>query len=293
MSWLNYHHLQYFWRVAHAGGLTAAARELRLAPSTVSAQIQALEAQLGVQLFLRRGRRLELSPAGRAALAQADQIFALGHELPRLVGDAGAEAELHLRVGVADVLPRLLVARALQPALSLPRRVHLRCRQGRPERLAAELAQHELDVVLTDAPLPLSGGGRHHAHPLSAGPVALYAAPAVAARLAEGFPASLDGAPLLVPAEGARGRRGLEDWLAARGLRPVVAAEVDDSALVKALAATGLGAFAMPTAVEAELVGRLGLARVGLLDGLEDRLYALTLSRRPSHAGVRALLASA
>lgn len=81
MEWLNFHHLHYFWVTARAGSLTAAARELRLAPSTLSAQIKALEEALGQPLFRRRGRGLELTLEGAVVKAYADDIFALGREL--------------------------------------------------------------------------------------------------------------------------------------------------------------------------------------------------------------------
>ncbi|HNF99481.1 MAG TPA: LysR family transcriptional regulator, partial [Pseudomonadota bacterium] len=55
-SWLNYHHLYYFWRVAHEGSLSRAAAQLRLSHSTLSTQIRALEEHLQGELFVRSGR---------------------------------------------------------------------------------------------------------------------------------------------------------------------------------------------------------------------------------------------
>ena len=68
MEWLNYHHLLYFWTVAHAGSIVRAAEELRLASPTVHAQIRSLEESLGQQLLVRRGRGLVLTDAGRMVL---------------------------------------------------------------------------------------------------------------------------------------------------------------------------------------------------------------------------------
>ena len=81
MSTLNYKHLRYFWMVAKAGSVVGASERLHLTPQSVSGQLSAFEARLGVALFNRVGRRLELTEAGRRVLRYAEEIFALGDEL--------------------------------------------------------------------------------------------------------------------------------------------------------------------------------------------------------------------
>src|SRR6186713_1734881 len=81
VEWLNYHHLLYFWTAAREGGVTRAAKKLRLAQPTVSEQIKRLEQLLGAELFERRGRTLVLSEFGRTVYGYADEIFSLGREL--------------------------------------------------------------------------------------------------------------------------------------------------------------------------------------------------------------------
>ncbi len=291
MDSLNYHHLQYFWLVAHEGSLTRAAKKLRLSPSTVSAQLKLLEEQFGQPLLHRRGRGLVLTELGRTSLSYADRIFNTGQELTERVrqGDAGA-GPVQLRVGVADVLPKLVAWRFLEPALAGGPSVHLICRAASAERLVADLAVHDLDVVLTDAPVGLARGLRAFTHPISRSPVALYARPSAAQALKKGFPESLGGAPILLPSDGTTLRRSLDRWFAERSLRPLVVAELDDSALLKTLGRAGVGAFAMPTRVEDELVGSYGVVPVALLEGVEERVFATTLQRQPSHAVVRQLL---
>ena len=78
---LNYHHLRYFWAVAHEGNLTRTAQRLNLSQSALSVQIKQLEDRLGHALFERRGRQLHLTEAGRIALDHADAIFSTGQEL--------------------------------------------------------------------------------------------------------------------------------------------------------------------------------------------------------------------
>jgi LysR family transcriptional activator of nhaA len=81
MEWLNYHHLFYFWVVMREGSVTAASEKLRLAQSTISAQLSKLEQNLDVKLTQKVGRNLEPTGAGRVVLKYADEIFSLGREM--------------------------------------------------------------------------------------------------------------------------------------------------------------------------------------------------------------------
>lgn len=294
-QWLNYHHLHYFWLIAREGSLTGAAKKLRLSPSTLSTQLKQLETALEMPLFHRQGRRLVLTERGRTVLAYADEIFSLGAELREFVGrDESAEGvALRVRVGVADILPRLLAWHFLQPALELDRETHIVCRSDTSERLVAELALHEVDIVITDAPVGLARGVRAHTHPVGHSEVGVFATPERAAELRRAWPDSLAGSPMLLPAEGTTLRRSLDLWFANRKLRPLVVGEFEDSALLKAFGEAGVGCFAMSAVLEADLHERYGVEMVGVLDGVEDRLFAVTMQRTPSHPAVRRMLAAA
>src|SRR5512138_1300524 len=119
-EWVNYHHLLYFWVVAREGGLLPAGSVLRLSHPTLSAQIHALEDRLGEKLFTKVGRKLALTDVGRVAFRYADEIFTLGREMVDAVKGRSTGQPLRLDVGVVDVVPKLVVRRLLQPALSLP-----------------------------------------------------------------------------------------------------------------------------------------------------------------------------
>ena len=106
MIMLNYKQLYYFWQVAKQGGITRAAEQLHLTPQTLSGQISELERTLGTTLFVRTGRRMELSAAGQLALPHAEQIFMLGNELEALLHNPGRQGELALRVGLTDAVPK-------------------------------------------------------------------------------------------------------------------------------------------------------------------------------------------
>ena len=121
----------------------------------------------------------------------------------------------------------------------MPEAVRLVCHEDKPERLLAELSSHALDLVLTDAPPGPATRVRAYSHLLGSCGVTLFAAPALAARYRRNFPASLDGAPFLLPLETSTLRGALEQWFEARGIRPRVAGEFQDTALLKTFGQAG------------------------------------------------------
>jgi LysR family transcriptional activator of nhaA len=289
METLNYHHLLYFRAVAREGGLVAAAKSLRLSHPTLSAQIHALEHRLGEKLFTKVGRKLALTELGRLALRYADEIHDLGRELVETVQGRGTDKPMRLHVGIVDVLPKLVVRRLLKPALELPQPVRLICHEGPFERLLGDLAQHELDIVIADSPVPSGSAIRGHHHLLGESAVGLFAAPALARSYRTGFPASLDGAPMLLPTENLTLRRSLAAWFDRHGIRPHVVAEFDDSALLKEFGAEGLGVFPAPAAVADELAAQFSAEHLGQAEDVVERFYAISVERRIKHPAVIAI----
>ncbi len=291
MDWLNYHHLLYFWTVVREGGVSKASRALQLAQPTVSGQLRALEQSLGEKLFQRQGRTLVLTEVGQLTYRYADEIFRLGRELQDTLKGRPVARPRRLVVGVSDSLEKRVAHRLIEPALRSSEPVRVVVQEARPERLVPELAVHALDVVLTDAPAP--SPVRAYSHLLGECGVALFAAPALARKLAPGFPRSLDDAPLLTAAEGATLQRSLAHWFESRSIRPRVVGEFQDSALMEAFGEAGAGVFPAPEAVEAEVRNAHGVERVGKLEGLRERYYAITVERKLRHPAVVALTESA
>ena len=238
----NYRHLYYFWMVAKEGSMSHAAARLDMAVQTVSAQVRELERDLGCQLLRPAGRGLALTEAGVAALRQAEQIFQLGEALPELVRAQAQQPAVRLVVGIADGLPKLEVQRLLRPVLAVPG-LRLVCHEGEMAELLADLALHRLDVVLADHPAPLRPHLRVHNHPLGRSAMGWYAAPQWWEQAAQGFPASLQEVPVLLPTQHVIVRGQIDQWLAQQGLRPRVVGEFEDNALLEAFGGTGLGVF--------------------------------------------------
>lgn len=292
MEWLNYHHLFYFWTVARAGSIARASEELRLAQPTISNQLKTLEGNLGVKLLERQGRRLVLTDAGRTVLRYADDIFRTGRELQRAVKGLPTGQRPRLVAGVADVVPKRMAELLLEPALTAHRDLTLVCREGPLPQLLAALALHELDVVIADAPASEEVKVKAFNHRLGGCGSTFLAAPALA-HLRKGFPRSLQDAPALLPAVGTAYRRSLEAWLDQVGVRPVVAGEFDDSALMQAFGARGLGFFAAPRVLEDDLRAQHGLVPIGRVDEVRETYYAITVERRLRHPAVVAIAEAA
>ena len=289
MEWLNYHHLLYFWLVAREGSLAGACKRLRLSQSTVSAQVRQLERSLGEKLFERSGRRLVLSEVGRVVFRYADEIFGLGRELQDALHGRPVGRPQRLAVGVADVVPKLVAQRMLEPALHLGQPLCLVCHEDKPERLLAELALHDIDVVISDAPVGPSVRVRAFSHLLAECGVALFASPKLAAAHKRRFPRSLDGAPFLLPAETTSLRRSLDQWFDAHGVRPHIVGEFEDSALLTVFGEAGHGIFPVPAVVIDQVQRQSSVRMVGRIDGVRERFYAITVERRIKHPAVIAI----
>jgi LysR family transcriptional regulator, transcriptional activator of nhaA len=288
MEWLNYHHLFYFWTVARAGSIARASQELRLSQPTISNQLKTLEESLGQKLFERRGRGLVLTDVGRTALRYADDIFHTGRELMQTLKGLPSAERVQLVAGVSDVIPKLVAERLLQSALAAVKNLRLVGREGSMPQLLAALALHELDVVLADSPAPEAIKVRAFSHLLGECGVTFLAAPQLAS-LKKGFPGSLAGAPVLLPAHGTALRSSLQRWFDAKEVQPVVAGEFDDSALLNAFGARGLGVFAAPSVIEKEICTQLDVAPIGRTDDIRERFYAITVERRLRHPAVVAI----
>jgi len=293
VSDLNFHHLRYFWMVAREGSITRAAQRLGISQPTITTQIHQLETRLGERLFVRSGRRLALTDVGRMAYRYAERIFGLGRELVENLEGRTPDRPVTLTVGIAKVVPKLIAFRLLEPALHLPEPVVVQCHEASAERLLADLATHELDLVLADSPVPSNVSIRAFAHVLGECGVGIFGTPAMALKVRRAFPDSLDRAPFLVPSQNTALRRSLDAWFDQRNLRPQIVGEFDDSALLKVFGEAGSGLFAAPLAIADDVRRRYGVQQVGELEGIRERFYAITVERRLANPAVIAISDSA
>lgn len=289
MDWLNYHQLLNFWLVAREGSVQRASELLHVTPSSVSIQIRQLERAFGAKLFKKQGRGLALTEMGQQVSVYASEIFAKGRELMELVKGRPAGKPLELRVGVRDIMPKLVAFRLLQPALELDQPVRLICQEGEMSQLVSDLAIHKLDVVLSDIALDPLYKIQAYSHRLGESEVVVVGTKTLAKRYRRDFPSSLDGAPFLLPTENSALRRQMDRWFSDLNLVPTVCGEFADSAMMKIAGVNGLGLLAIPSMIEAEVQKIYGLQRVGGAAGVLEQFFAVSVERKIKHAGVLAI----
>jgi len=293
MARLNYRHLEYFWHVAREGGVTAASSILHVGQPAISAQIRKLEQALGEELFDRSGRTMRLTEVGHIVFGYADDIFAIGRDLTDAVRGLPGRGPLRLSVGVVDWIPKLIVHRLVTPALEAFGHLHLQLTSGMPDALFAALAVHDFDLVLSDSPLPTTVDVQAYNHFLGECNVALMGTPELADRYRGRLPGSLADGPIILSGFHSNLRRSVLGWYRDKGLEPRVVAEVADSAVLKVFGQRGLGMFAVPTPVEADIARQYGVQRITLLDGVHERYYAISVERRIRNPAVATITEAA
>lgn len=290
---LNYKHLHYFWVVASEGSIAKAAEKLFITPQTISGQLSMLEERIGQPLFDRVGRRLRLTETGRLVLRYADEIFELGKELSDVLRGAPVVGASEFIVSAASALPKTIVYKILEPALKVSEEVNLVCKEGPVEAILAELAIHEVDMVLTDTPLSSVFSVRAFNHYLGQSSLSFFAAPCLKAKLSDTFPNCLHQAPMLLPTQQYAIRQLFDKWSHDHNIFPIVRGQYDDSALMKSFGEMGFGIFFMPTIIEAEVSKAFNVEVIGRLDDIKQKFYAISAERKVTHPAVSAVCSAA
>lgn len=283
---LNYQHLLYFWSVVRTGSLTRACEELALSAPTISAQLRTLEERLGEKLLTKSGRTLVPTEVGRLVYEYANEIFGLGQDLLEALEHRPTARPMRLVVGIDDVVPKEIAYRILEPALRLKRPVRITCREGTLERLTADLAVNEIDVVLSDAPLTSSLNVRAYSHPLGSCEVSWMATPTLAKTLRRGFPKSLDAVPMLLPTDDTAIRRALDHWLDKHDVHPLMIGEFEDYGLLREFARAGHGFAPVPAVLEEQFRREYGFAAIGPVSGVRGEFYAISVERKIKHPAI-------
>ncbi|WP_263262052.1 transcriptional activator NhaR [Pseudomonas sp. RIT-PI-S] len=287
---LNYRQLHYFWMVARTGSITRACEQLNLTAPTISGQLSLLEGSLGLRLFQKVGRHLELTEDGRRVLTYAEPMFEAGAALEAMIRAQPGQQPLMFRVGVADVVPKSIVYRLLAPTMApdaLPLR--LTCREDKLERLLADLAIQRLDLVISDSPVPPQLDIKSRTLKLGECGIGFFATQRLAKACTGPFPACLENAPLLIPGSQSVVRGRLLRWLEDCQVNYRVVGEFDDSALMQAFGLAGSGVFVAPRVIADDLLRQGDLHLLGETDAVAEAFYAISVERRVNHPGILAV----
>jgi LysR family transcriptional activator of nhaA len=288
---LNYHHLRYFLAVATEGGIKSASERLHISPPTLSAQIRELEDYLQTPLFLREGRSMLLTDAGRVVKQYARRIFDSGDELVEVIGRGSLTGPQTVYVGIVDSVPKLLASSLLIRTWATHPEIKVVMREGLPGELFPALAAHQLDVVIANEPAPSSLKTLLYSKQTGKFGVRFVASPGLKKSFRR--KTGLTGFPVLVPTLESPLRRELDRWWAENGVEPAIRAEFDDTAAMWELAASGAGAAPVIEPVLKEVSERYGLQELPLTTGIFEELFVVTAERQFSHEGLRAIVEQA
>ena len=275
---LNLHHLRLFHAVASDGTLTGAARTLNLSQSALSTQVKALELSLGHDLFERRGRGLILTEAGRIALDHAEAIFRTADDLLATLRETG-RGRRALRVGALATLSRNFQMQFLRPLIGRSD-VEVVLRSGSQAELLRGLEALAFDVVLTNLAPPRDAATPWLVHRLAQQRVSLIGTPARLGPVPRSMRDLLQNEPLLLPPLETALRSAFDSLTSRLGIVPMIAAEVEDMAMLRLLAREDAGLAVIPPIVVQDELAAGVLTEAAQLDDVAETFHAVTATRR-------------
>ncbi|RUM26804.1 LysR family transcriptional regulator [Rhizobium vallis] len=241
---MNPRQLKTFLAVIRHGNLTRAAAEINLAQSSLSDQIQALEEELGAELFLRSRQGVALTAAGVALKTYAEEILALNDEAKAAVRAAVGSIGQSIALGTLETI----ASQRLAPWLSLfdseNPGIGLKLKIGCSGELLAQLRDGAIDVAFS------FDRGQHDKRfamrRLSSEPLALIAGRPSQARPAESL-AALASIPFVATETGCVYRHLFDAAFAEAGIvAPPIVTEADSIGTIISLVASGVGYGLVP-----------------------------------------------
>ena len=233
--------LHIFRSVVQAGGITRAAEKLNRVQSNVTTRVRQLETELGVDLFLREGKRLHLSSAGKLLLDYADRLLDLAEEAREAVHDAKPRGLLRLGTGESTAAMRLPIP--MNEYLRCYPEVTLELRTGNTRELAGLVLTGELDAALLSEPVPEAPFEKipiyEEAMVIVAGP----GHPPIKS------PRDVKRQTVLAFEPGCAYRKRLEDWFAHHGEMPDRIIEISSYHAILGCAVAGMGIAMVPRIV--------------------------------------------
>ena len=271
--------LRNFMRVARAGSVSRAAKELRLAQPALSRQIKKLEHELGVPLFSRHGRGVRLSAAGSLLLERAEAIAQLVHQTSEEIREERSPARGRITLGVPPIGGRLVIPHFVERFQKAWPLVTLHMREGVTSSLQEWLLEKRIDIAMLHNP--------PHLEALDIVPVVLermlVIGPPKQHIKDKRHPASfrirdLGELPLILPNMAHNNRRLVEQAAVEHGVRLRIKIEADSVTFAKALVEQGLGYTILTyAAVQEELTQKRLIAYPILRPTLSTQVSLVTL----------------
>jgi DNA-binding transcriptional LysR family regulator len=274
--------LHIFRSVVQAGGITRAAEKLNRVQSNVTTRVRQLETELGVELFIRNGKKLHLSPAGQLLLDYADRLLDLAQEAREAVHDATPRGLLRLGTGESTASMRLPVP--INEYLGRYPDVTLELRSGNTKVIATAVLTGDLDAALAAEPVADA--------PFEKVPIYDEEMVIVAAANHPPIKSPRDAKPRTVLAfeAGCSYRQRLEDWFAHHGEMPDRIVEISSYHAMLGCAVAGMGISLLPRNVLTTFPDAKLLSVHALPPGLDHVQTVLIWRKGTLSPKVRALM---
>jgi len=279
--------------VAKEGSISKASKLLFLTPQTISGQLSQLEEQLDICLFEKSGRNLKLTDAGEVVQSYANDIFSLGNELEEVLHNKPSKRPPHLKAGIANSIPKSIAYRLLEPVLHLDNSMRIICREDNLTTLLSELAEHRLDIVISDRAMPDTPSIKGFNNHLGKCGVTFFCTEELLNNMQQEFPACLNNMPLLLPGEASSIKSKLMHWFKNNNIFPYILAEFDDGALMKAFGQKGAGIFIAPSITAKEVEASFNVKTIGETTEVMESFHAISMDRKVKHPGVVTILKTA
>ncbi|WP_028612010.1 LysR family transcriptional regulator [Paenibacillus harenae] len=250
---INLEWYRIFLHTAHNGNFTKAAQQLHITQPSVSYAIKQMEEMLGLKLFHRLSKGVELTEEGRALLAYVEQSFSMLDAAQKHVRDLKQLAEGEVRIGASDSLIKHLLLPQLNRFHKEYPGIRIRLTHGKTPDIAQRLREGRIDCAIVHLPI--------HDPELDVQPLAILEDCFV---VGESYREKLEGRtlsanelaslPLLLLSPGSSTRVFVEQWFAARGIPVKPDMELGSIDLLSEFAKLGFGAaFITRSFVEEEL----------------------------------------
>jgi DNA-binding transcriptional LysR family regulator len=238
---MNLTSLKIFKAVAEEGGISRAAASLHRVPSNVTTRVQQLEAELGVNLFVREKKQLTLSAQGKVLLAYANQLLRLSAEAQAALRDGKPRGTL--RIGSLEST----AATRLPPILSRYHLMHPEVRielvSGTSGALVTQVRNQELEAAFVAEPFNAAGLELQSAFLEELVLITPKSMPKI------GSPRDLGNRTVIAFAAGCSYRRRLETWLGVGKVVPERFMEFQSYHAIVACVAAGCGVAIVPRSV--------------------------------------------
>jgi DNA-binding transcriptional LysR family regulator len=273
--------LHVFRTVVAEGGVTRAADKLHRVQSNVTTRVRKLEEELGVELFLREGRRLRLSPAGTVLLGYAERLLALAGEAREALHESGPRGVLKL-----GSMESTAAARLPRPLALLAKRcpsITVELRTGAPRELVPRVIAGDLEAALVAEPVDDERLASQVAwvedYVIVAGP----GHPSIRT------PRDVHGATLLVFQHGCPHRMRLEAWFAEHNVQVDRVIEMGSYHAILGCAVAGMGIALLPKIVLDTFTERARLSLYPMTGRYKTARTLLVWRRSSPSARVKAL----